>query len=199
MCCEAAARLILNRKEKMKLVKTHRDCEEAENDEENIFFNLRQKAFDIVQNREITVDERIEHLIREFDLNIPRSDFCEWTEYYLELEILEPQWKDLLESSRGLTPCPAPFFDEEKWQIAFEQLIVYFIFRHMAEGFFESNIDSRLVFAIHSFEMIKNLCSLRKDASVENLTEIARMYSAEIEYSEENTEDLIFELETGAM
>lgn len=194
MCCEAVTQLILNYQNKMTLIQTQKSkCDDTTSEE--VFFNLRQKAFDILQDRSVCIDNRIFNLRKEFDLKVPERSFGEWIDFYLTLENLDIKWKELLREAKDRKICKNICPNEEKWQIAFEQLAVYFVFRHTADAVFENNLNIRLSFALLSFEMVKNLCLMSKKPSIEMLCDIARMYSAEIEYSEDNIDELIFELE----
>ena len=194
MCCEAAASLILNRKEKMKIEELGNGKEKTDADEE-VFFSMRQKAFDILQNRKTPVDKRLAKLRKEFEIGSPERDINDWTDFYLTLENLDPEWKDMLKGAKGKPYNPPVCFEDECMQTAFEQLAVYFVYRHTADSVFENNLKIRLAFALLSLEFVRYLCSVRDDISIDTLADTARMYSAEIEYSEENLDELLFELE----
>ncbi|MBQ4086781.1 MAG: flagellin lysine-N-methylase [Clostridia bacterium] len=178
MCCEAAAELILTFPEKMKLVHT-------ETDEKTPFFPEREQAFAILQNRSQPIKERIRILKETFGITLPEKTFSEWKEVFLSMEILNSRWEALLKNATGVSPA----FQEDKWQIAKEQLLVYFVFRHMMP---DGDASSALALCLVSYEMILRLCKTEAD-----LFDVARMYSAEMEYCEENTEDLLFEIEIG--
>lgn len=193
MCCEAAAWLMLNYKDKMRLIMTEDD--KSEKCDEDVFFAMRQKAFDILQDRSANIDKRIDNLKNEYDIRNFERTLSEWVPFYLTLENLDPKWGELLNMAKSKGKVKSASFDEENLQIAFEQLIVYFVYRHTADAVFENNFGVRLAFAILSFEMTRYLWSCTGDISSENLAEMARMYSQEIEYSEENMDELIFELE----
>lgn len=196
MCCEASAEIILTHKPKMTLIPISEN-NNCEHEDEEVFFNLRKKAFDIIQNRDICVDKRIENLIKAFEIEIPQKTFDEWIDVYLSLENLDEGWTNLLKKSRGKKIGYLKCFDKEKWQIAFEQLIIYFIYRHMHEGIVGNNISAYLAFCIVSFNTIRNLCAISGETSLEEMQNISRMYSSEIEYSTENMDELIFEIEIG--
>ena len=77
------------------------------------------------------------------------------------------------------------------YQILFEQLAVYFIFRHLNKALSDGDYKSKVRFALMSCYLIGAVCSLNKCRNIENIFDIVRMYSAEIEYSEENTDILL--------
>ena len=84
-------------------------------------------------------------------------------------------------------------FDKE-----FRNLICYFLYRHLPLAQDETDLRARILFAYLSFRVIRTLCHLCENCTLKELLELARMYSSEIEYSEENTEQIL-ELLEGAI
>ena len=181
LSCEAAAELILTFPDPMQLI-----CNETGTPVS--CFPEREHVFSILQNRTFTVEKRVETLKEAFSVTLPDKTFSEWRDFFLSLEILDERWRTLLESTGGT----APSFSEKKWQIALEQLLVYFVFRHMHRGLETGSFSAPLAFCIFSTEWIKRLCRTESD-----LFEVARMFSQELEYCEENTDELMFEMEIG--
>ena len=63
-----------------------------------------------------------------------------------------------------------------------EQLTVYFIYRHLPDCIYDGHFRERVLFAVLSARIIDAICALTGHSG----EEVARMYSAEIEYSDEN-------------
>ncbi len=181
LCCEAAAKLILENTEKVRLT-------EIENDGESIisadkaFFAFREFLFDDFQNRELSIDERINNVLCKHKIPLPDIALSEWAEIYLRLERLDEAWSEKL---RLLKDCES--IESNISDIEIEQLLVYFIFRHFADGLSDGRFQERIAFAILSVHIIRALCAV----CGEPVTEIARLYSSEIEYSEENIDSLL--------
>ncbi len=173
MCCEEAARLIVTHKDRVKFV-----CEGSGPD-----FALREKILGILQNRDKNIDERIFDLMLEFDIIVPKLN---WQKIYLGLERLDSNWTKRLAGLNG----ERKLFTKN-WDIPFEQILVYFIYRHLSEGIFDGRTEERIKFAVLSFYMIREIFA-HSEETIEELIEICRMYSAEVEYSEENTERLLY-------
>lgn len=181
MCCEEAARIILAYKEKVKII--GKDCPM---DEESVFFNMREQVLSIIQDRDWTLGERIENLCEFYDLKMPD---CNWADMLVSLERLDESWNEKIELVR------LPEKDiESDFEVAFEQISVYFIYRHFSEAFYDGRIKERILFAILSLDIIRRIFSQGKQ-TMEELIEICRMYSSEIEYSEENVEAVLELLE----
>lgn len=189
LSCEEAARIILSEEEKF--------CVSLPNgvsltDEETDFFEERRTALDILQNRSKTITERFSELAEKFEAEIT-MDTEKLLEIYLPLERLDKKWTKELEALRGFP------FDEkifEKFPIAFENLAVYFVFRHFGECTWD--YEPAVRFALQGCILIGAVFSRHQrdnpQADFSKLTEIARMYSAEIEYSDKNTEEIMFEV-----
>lgn len=167
LCCEEAVRIILTEEEKFSVPLPYF----AKNDE---FFNERADVFDILQNRDVTVLERFKTLAEKYDFKFEFSN-KELYEFYISLERLDKAWENELEKLRKTAGVDV--FERQNLQIFFEQLSCYFIFRH-----FESGVG----FTLLSCWTLGAICS--NCTNLEQMLDVVRMYSSEIEYSEENAE-----------
>ena len=168
LCCEEAARLILSQTEPFRL-EIWEPGEETPTDEEAAFFHFRHHYIQTLQNRTVPLAER---------LPAPVGSPAEWAAFYFNLERLDPHWNDLLKELQKVN----------QWQLSpeqelpLEQLAVYLIYRHLADGFWEGDLQARIAFTALRVWMIATL-TVCADTPLE---EVARLYSAEIEYSDEN-------------
>ena len=181
LCCEEAARLILTQKEPVSIIERGED--EPDEETENII-NGRTELFAIVQNREFDISTRIQQLLELYDIALPEKSPSEWAEFYLGLERLEDEWTTQLERLKNFSEFSVPDMTE------YEQLLVYFLYRHIPEGYDDYDADSKILFAVLSTEILGTLAG----ENVEKLIALARLYSAEIEYSDENLEIIYDEL-----
>ncbi len=173
LCCEEAARLILEQTEPFRLVSLESGHKNP-TPEESAFFAYRQKILETLQNSVLPLAER---------LPIPDGNPDAWAAFYLKLERLEPAWAAFLEKLQNADQWLLPPGQEKP----LEQLAVYFIYRHLADGLWEGNLQQRTKFAALSVWLIATLHSL----TGEPLAELARLYSAEIEYSDENLQMIL--------
>ncbi len=97
---------------------------------------------------------------------------------YAPLERLDRAWSQTLER---LLHAP---YDPTLSTLAvpFENLLVYFLYRHVAGALQDDRFAARAAFAVHSVRLLRLLAP--RDET--ELAELARAYSAEIEYSDEN-------------
>ena len=186
LCCEEAARLLLTRKEPIRLIvlqddgKRHRLSEKEQN-----FFAKRKYIFQQVQNRDLDFITRLEYFIFDYTkytyenaLNLLRS-----------LEIMDPKWEQLLAEAEIRPRYNIKKFDE--FSIAFENLLWYFVYRYTSR--LEYSMDENMDFVLFSVLMIRLLFTgmiAKGKGDMETLIELCRMYSCEIEYSEENVEKI---------
>lgn len=187
LCCEEAARLVLSQKSETKIVEIGNDENTEEiNDFENVFFDKRSKHFEYFQNRKLPIKERMSFY----------NHYCskEALQKYLSLEILDDNWKVIM---TDLSLCYDNIKDIQipnEFDICFEQLLVYFAYRHFSlllDGIDENSIIN---FIKSSVNIIYALCQLHisqnNKLTLEDIIEYSRMYSCEIEYSQENLDVL---------
>ena len=196
LCCEAAGELILKRKEKTTLVVLEDDGENEELDvPDESLLTWRAQFFAIAQNRNLTIEERVVSVLNAAEFTIPARSLAEWADIYLELERLEESWTDCLQELKNTDISDAPVLDTEEWEIAFEQLLVYFLYRQLPFALDDGEYEGRAAFCVLSYRIIRDLCRvhavLHGGVGLDDLVDIARQYSAEIEYSDENVEALL--------
>ncbi len=185
LCCEAAAELVLGEREKVTLTLLRDDGEDSETDavDEELLV-LRDKIFDIIQDRSVRINDRLARLSEELDVTLQDRDAKSWAELLLSFEVLDPEWSDRLTKIKNAGVTLAEEYSDE---IAAEQILVYFIYRHLADGLYDGRIKERIAFAVLGLKIIFTVSDICRIP----LTEAARAYSCEIEYSEENTDKLL--------
>ena len=185
LCCEGAAALILSRTEPVTLV-TEGEAENIDPDAEALLA-LRQQAFEIAQDRSLPLDARCDNLLRLCHACEPGHP-ADWADLLLELERLDETWTPMLEKlAREGKTAPIPAVSD----VEGEQLLVYFLYRHFLAAWEDGDVGSKAGFAVLSVRLLRCLKGLYPQTE---LAELARMYSAEVEYSTENLEVLFEEL-----
>lgn len=191
LCCEAAAGLILSYRQKTRLVMLDDDGIDTRPDGvEQAFFAAREKLFEAVQNREKTIEGRINDILSICGMKMPLKSDSEWADIFLTLERLDSEWTRRLYILKD-SPVSVISWDKNRWDIEFEQLLIYFLYRHMADSLYDGRFKERAAFAVLSVRVIYALFILSNTYTISELAEIVRMYSSEIEYCEENMETLL--------
>lgn len=196
LCCEAAGELILKRQEKTTLVILEDDGENEELDvPDESLLTWREELFAIAQDRSRSVAERAAAILDAAEMSIPERSLAEWADIYLELERLEESWTDCLQELKTTDISDVPVLDTQEWEVAFEQLLVYFLYRQLPFALDDGEYEGRAAFCVLSYRIIHDLCRvhavLHGRVGLDDLVEIVRQYSAEIEYSDENVEALL--------
>ncbi len=189
LCCEAAAQIIINKKSKTDFI-VLKDGKESYNTEESAFFAKRENVYAILQNRDLTANGRINQLAEKYKIRLPDFSFTQWASFLKTLERLDTKWNTYIEKLADLQEDYI-MYSSDDWETAREQLLIYFVYRHMADGFYDGTIYERLAFAILSDKLISAICMANKITDLNGLAEIVRAYSSEIEYSENNLEQML--------
>lgn len=154
LCCEEAARLILTKKEKTALVVTG---EGTLDEEETALLMLREKLFDAAQDRGEPLKRRMERILSLCGAHMPDISFVQWADCYLSLERMDESWTELLASLR--THADALPLDEfaahmKTRETEYEQLLVYFLYRHVPEALDDGDVSSKAAFAVASVRLL---------------------------------------------
>ena len=192
LCCEAAGRLILGKKEKTYLTYS------GEGESEDEIIELRDKVTELLQSRERSIDGRVSEMLSLCGSNMPEMSFKEWAEFLLSLERLDEEWTKylLLLGNRG-DEADTSAFDEymADRQTEYEQLLVYLVYRHFANSPDYESAAARAAFAALGYELIHILGALiyeeKDEFTIEDQVELCRLFSSEIEYSDENLYEII--------
>ena len=171
LCCEEAARLLLAGEKPLKLIYT---VEGEPEEEEPELIVLRRKLLDILAGTELPMEKRLESCCALMDMPKLEFDMVYWREFYLGLERLDEVWTSAL---KGLSPVKG----ELPGGMAHTRLLQYFIYRHFASAENRREAALLLQFCILSLRLISAL-----ERSGAELSELVRLYSSEIEYSDEN-------------
>ena len=198
LCCEEACRLILRKDTPTKLVSEKGEIDTSRfSEEEKRFFYLRERSFELLQNRDATLCERIEAFLKLWDADLSDVRVDCFVDFLLSLERLDERWGELL---CELKKSPYGCLDEINVCLpgcSAEQLLVYFAYRHLSGAVVDGNCKGRARLCVMLFYVVRALCAVLAgdgDVSFETVCEAARMLSSELEYSEDNLDELLFEL-----
>lgn len=193
MACEEAARLILGQKWPAVLIGSGKSDDEI--------INLRDGAVNALQNREKNFDERIKDMLSLCSATFPEKTLGEWADILLSLERLDEKWTELLESLKtDYKNIDFNGFAEHMGDrcTEYEQLTVYLLYRHFANSPDTYEAAARAAFAVLGYLVVYSLGALlwtkQKEFTFEEQVELCRLFSSEIEYSDENVYILLDEL-----
>ena len=193
LCCEEAARLILSQREKVTFISVG----EAEllDREETELLALRDELFALAQDRSVPIAAREDAILRRVGAVLPKHSAREWAAFYLSLERMDEAWTALLQD---LDDADLSVFENamRSRETESEQLLCYFLYRHLPAALDDGDVSGKAVFAVLSTRFLRQLGAWQYQKTgrfvQDDQIELARLYSAEIEYSQENL-DAVFE------
>lgn len=219
LVCEEAARLILNNKDKVLFIDEGETQEEAEDSWLQMLNLARDRMILLLQERKRPLGERLAlvlsqamilqedynrqdknsmsvHIHRqetEEGLHSDPSDVKEWfldcIEFLQSLEILTDQWEKILNLAYDKVREEKIVFSDPD-PIFYEQLMIYFVYRYFLRSVYDFQLLDKIRFALFASLAVRGLEAAVSDQERIPPEEIARLYSKEIEYSEENMEAL---------
>lgn len=192
LCCEACAELILNYTEPFEL---EGEGDIYTTDEEKVMVNIRNRLIAKMQNSADSIPKRFEEMLTIADASFTETSPLWWTDFFLSLERLDEGWTNALQSFKkaGSEEFSMTFDDP----MPVSQLATYFLFRHVPDAISDGNLASKVKFAVLGALFIHTLAVTLKDnynGYRDALQDFSRMFSSEIEYSDENLDAVIDEL-----
>ena len=190
MSCEEASRVILSSDNYFEFYSVERSDAEWADESDFDAIEYRRIIYSILSDRAISVSERIEKIKSEFSILDSIHTFDEWNEILSELEYLDDEHRQMLSLD---------FFDaREGCELYLERFFAYLIFRHLSIATSLENLRARLGFCLLLLSVFEyNISKIDNDFG--KITDVARVISEEIEYSDDNTDMLIFEFESEMM
>ena len=175
LCCEEAARLLTEGRGPLRLL--------TEDDGEGgaampPLIALREKIFALLADEGIAMTLRMERALGLLGLTLPPFDARCAAAFLLTLERMDESWTALLDALAARGPeALEPRLSGERYM----RVAAYLVYRHFAAGDPEE-AGRRLRFCFFAAQLVCALDPLSADA--------LRLFSAEIEYSDENVEKL---------
>lgn len=189
-CCEEASRIILSYKDKIEPMLINDDEIKTELDfnQKNVL-DFRNEALQIIQDRTICINERIENLLKKCKANIQDKEFKKILKTFLSFEKIDKNW------SKRLKNVDKDFNKrtEENLSIYCEQFLVNSIYRHLSDAEDTIWVRARAIACVFSWWIVKSV--IKKELTVAtdifDLTvDVVREFSTEVEYSQKNLNKL---------
>lgn len=195
LCCEEAARLILSQKTPVVLEQSGNEtCEDS-------IIQIRDNVIAALQNRTKPISQRVDDMLELCCASTPSSDLGQWAQLLLELERLDENWTELVLLLKDhWENADADGFElyMDTRQTEYEQFLVYIVYRHLANAYDEDSLAERASFAALAWQLLHQLGAViwttTGQFTFEQQVELARMFSSEIEYSQDNLDRIFDEL-----
>ena len=188
MSCEEACRLILECSDYI----TMHEVGSIKTEPCAIDFDAtteRGKIYSILSDSSIPYTQRIRALWQRYKKSPDRISDEDFKNIISSLEYLDGTHKELFLNYSSTALCP------EEYEAYLERALAYFIYRHASSAKTENEFLSSLGFAFFCERLYASLLSSNEITEKYTPTVLAGIISEEIEYSEENTENIIFEFD----
>ena len=212
LCCEEVCRILLENEEPFSLVEES-DGEEIvfENEEDvaesdlYIFLSaFREKLFEILFNKDMSFEEKLVKVLSKTETfcgeKIKIRNYKNSLELYKKTEPIDEKWtlyiNDLIDRLETVLKIEKDFQEKTKGDMLYSKILAYIIYRHFIKAVFDKSIKERICFAVESVRFIC-LCDMKTYFEKGKLTlkdriENLKNWSKQVEYSDENTELLIY-------
>lgn len=211
-CCEEVCRLLIENEEPFSLVEES-DGEEiiletkedvAESDFYIFLSAFRDNLFEILFSKDISFEEKLVKVLSETENfcseKIKIRNYKNSLELYKKTEPIDENWTDyirkLSENFQGILNVEPEFKERTKGDMLYSKILAYIIYRHFTKAVFDKSIKERIQFAVESVRFIY-LCDMKTyfengELTLKDRIENLKNWSKQIEYSDENTELLIY-------
>ena len=174
LCCEEAARLLTAGSGPLRLIFES----DGEGDETSMpLLALREQIFQILNDDSRILTERMDSALALMGDHLLPFDAKETAAFFLALERMDGDWTKLLET---LAAAPEPQLEPRLSDVRYARIAAYLVYRHFASADSEREAAARLQFC---FLAVRLVCALEPHSA-----DALRLFSAEIEYSDENVE-----------
>ncbi|MBQ3566301.1 MAG: flagellin lysine-N-methylase [Oscillospiraceae bacterium] len=208
LCCEAAAETIITQKGTFSyydIPVTYEESREYDEEFYEYLFEMRENIIRHMENTSIPFSQRLNNIlfyahnmqnrydnfefemlpIETHELKNNKADFSEILREFSQLELLDNRnrFSELYESCDSFA---GKIFDSTDFDTkAFENITVYFIWRHFLKSVYEDEFYSKIAFSVISTVIIAVLCTSEKQSfSIDKLIRACVYYSKEVEYNE---------------
>ena len=195
LCCEEASEIIVKNARTVDLIVLEDDGEitspyPAEQD----FFKRRAEILSAVQDRTFPITMRLENVMKLVGIPAGIFSYNSCVTYFTDAEKLTGDGDVFLSriSRFGKTIHP----DIDRIPAETEQLAVYFIYRHLTGALEDGRFRERTAFALLSVYTVTCAFLCGDNRTADELCDVARIYSADIEYSDKNIDKILCMLQT---
>ena len=151
-------------------------------EEEQELEEQRHQLMRLVQDRSRSMADRLRD-VRAVMRLAQETPEREWMEFLMGLESMDSAWHDCL---RLVMESPESEWLPRDMEKPAEQLLSYLLYRHLPGALDDGRFRERIWMCLLALELIFRVCALLPMEKTAALMEAARLFSGEIEYSDEN-------------
>lgn len=211
LSCEEVCRILLSDESPVEYVE-YNDGEEiildteedvAESDGYVYLSALREVFYDILKS-DATLDEKLARILSRTEKftskDIKIKNYRNSVNAYMKTEPIDEKWtefiNDLSANLEDIVSNEENFNEKIGGDALYSKILSYIIFRHFSKAVFDRSVAERVCFSVESVRFIK-LCDMKTFCekgclTTEDRIENLKNWSKQVEYSDENTDLLIY-------
>lgn len=212
LCCEEVCRVLLENEAPFSLVEES-DGEEiiletkedvAESDFYIFLSSFREKLFEILFSKDMSFEEKLVKVLSETEAfcgeEIKIRSYNNSLAIYKKTEPIDEKWTEyinmLSENYKKALKFEKEFQKKTKGDMLYSKILAYILYRHFSKAAFDKSIKERICFAVEGVRFIY-LCDMKTyfekgELTLKDRIDNLKNWSKQIEYSDENTELLIY-------
>lgn len=211
LSCEEVCRILLCDEKPLEFVEFN-DGEEiildsaddiAESDSYIFLSSLREIFYDTLK-KNVSFDEKLADILSRTEKftseDIKIRNYANSVNEYKKTEPIDDNWtlyiNDLCKNLDSILSVEDEFNTKIGGDMLYSKILAYIIFRHFSKSVFDGSVSERVCFCVESVRFIK-LCDMKsyykKGAlTMEDRIENLKNWSKQVEYSDDNTDLLIY-------
>ena len=178
MACEEASRLILSAGDYQSMLVLYEDDEASPNADFDAVTH-RFSIYAVLSDDGVPYTERLQRIAKAYNLSLAVRSDAEWRELLSSLEYLHDEHRALFKTYFSDPDTPSEL------AAPLERALAYLVFRHGTAAVDEDDLRAAIGFCLFCERL---LASMAKAYPTEDVAELARILSEELEYSEDNTD-----------
>lgn len=212
LCCEEVSRILLENDEPFSLVEESygeeiilETKEEIAESDFYIFLSaFRERLFEILFSKDISFEEKLVKVLSKTENfcgeNIKIRNYENSLVLYKKTEPIDGKWtqliNDLSDNFESVLKAEKEFQEKTNGDMLYSKILAYIIYRHFIKSVFDKSIIERICFAVESVRFIY-LCDMKTysekgELDLRDRIENLKNWSKQVEYSDENTDLLIY-------
>lgn len=201
LCCEEVCRIIVEEQDSISLIEEN-DGEEiilddkqdiADSDSYIYLSAFRDVLFTILSDERKTFQEKIVRVLTETEKftseKVKIRNIKEILKLYSETEPIDNEWIQYITSLSAFAEGKnvGEIINNTRKNSLYSRILSYLLYRHFINCVYDGQVKNRVCFCVEAIVFIM-LCDIMSEDSINNV----KRWSKQIEYSEENTELLIY-------
>lgn len=188
LCCEEACRIILGSDDYDQIVSVGEITDEAISSELDTVA-VREYIYSILKNDYLTHIQKLQKIYDKFGVSPENIADDTARELINSLEYMDERHRELFLAYSSHAKAPRELHK------MLERALAYFIFRHCTEVQDEYGYRAALGFCLFCERLLASVATAQGIDDFDGFAEIARIVSEELEYSDQNTDDIKFAYE----